>query len=71
MRSTLSAFFTGSKMRQMYSNVAVVGRQMSNTIKEQIKSGETDVVEFTKFAEKFTVDVSFIFALQKSQTHIN
>lgn len=58
MRSTLSAFFTGARMRQMYSNVAVVGRQMSNTIKDQIKPGQTETVDFEAFATKFTVDVS-------------
>lgn len=59
MRSTLSPFFTGSKMRQMYSHVAVVGNQTSSTIKEQIKNGGSNVVEFKEFAMKFTVDVSF------------
>lgn len=60
MRSTLSPFFTGSKMRQMYSHVAVVGSQTSKTIKEQINIGGSNMVEFKEFAMKFTVDVSFI-----------
>lgn len=59
MRASLSALFTGSKMRQIYANVAVIGKQMSNTVKEKkIEKGESEVVEFQDFASKFTVDVS-------------
>lgn len=58
MRASLSALFTGSKMRQIYANVAVIGKHMSNTIKEKLKKGESEVVEFQDFASKFTVDVS-------------
>lgn len=60
MRATLSPLFTGSKMRQMYTHVATVGKQSSNTIKEKILKGEGNIVEFKEFAMKFTVDVSFL-----------
>lgn len=65
MRSTLSPFFTGSKMRQMYSHVAVVGDQTTNTIKEKIKIGGSNMVEFKEFAMKFTVDVSLFMVFLK------
>lgn len=61
MRSTLSPMFTGSKMRAMYSHVAAVGKQTTNTIKEKILNGEDSKVEFKAFAMKFTVDVSKSF----------
>lgn len=58
MRSTLSPMFTGSKMRAMYAHVAAVGKQTTNTIKEQYMKGEDNKVEFKAYAMKFTVDVS-------------
>lgn len=58
MRSTLSPMFTGSKMRAMYVQVSSVGRQMTNTMKQKILSGEDKKLEFKSFAMKFTVDVS-------------
>jgi hypothetical protein len=58
MRATLSPMFTGSKMRMMYSHVGSVGKQTTDTIKQQILSGGENKVEFKAFAMKFTVDVS-------------
>jgi hypothetical protein len=57
MRATLSPMFTGSKMRIMYSHVGVVGKQSSDTIKQQILKGGENEIEFKTFAMKFTVDV--------------
>lgn len=57
MRTTLSPAFTGSKMRQMYDFVAKVGKQSSETIKEQIKTKNDNVFEFKELATRFTVDV--------------
>lgn len=56
MRATLSPAFTGSKMRQMFELVAVVGEQVAETLKQQIKAGGNDAFEFKELARRFTVD---------------
>lgn len=60
MRSTLSPMFTGSKMRQMYGHVANVGQQTTKTMKENILTGEENLIEFKELATKFTVDVRLL-----------
>jgi cytochrome P450 family 9 len=57
MRTTLSPAFTGSKMRQMFDFVAKVGKQTSETIQNQIQSGNREKeINFKEFAGFFTVD---------------
>lgn len=57
MRSTLSPAFTGSKMRQMFEFVNVVGEQTSKALLDDIKGGGKNCFEFKPLAMKFTVDV--------------
>lgn len=57
MRATLSPAFTGSKMRQMFDFVSVVGQQTAKTMSEEIRKGGESSFEFKALAMKFTVDV--------------
>lgn len=57
MRSTLSPAFTGSKMRQMFEFVNIVGEQTSKALLDDIKGGGENSFEFKPLAMKFTVDV--------------
>ncbi|XP_037042332.1 probable cytochrome P450 9f2 [Bradysia coprophila] len=57
MRATLSPAFTGSKMRQMFELMNLVGQQFANTITDQIKNGGENSFEFRELSRKFTVDV--------------
>lgn len=57
MRSTLSPAFTGSKMRQMFEFVNVVGEQTSEALLDDIRGGGEHSFEFRSLAMKFTVDV--------------
>lgn len=51
----------GSKMRQMFEFVSLVGHQAAQTIKQQIKNGGESSFEFKDLARKFTVDVRFAY----------
>lgn len=63
MRATLSPAFTGSKMRQMFELVSIVGQQVANTLQHRIKNGGEDSYEFIELARKFAVDVIATCAL--------
>lgn len=57
MRSTLSPAFTGSKMRQMFDFVSIIGHQTAEGIKLEVNQGGEGTFEFKALATKFTVDV--------------
>ncbi|KAJ6639533.1 putative cytochrome P450 9f2 [Pseudolycoriella hygida] len=62
MRATLSPAFSGSKMRQMFELMNVVGQQFTDYLIQKTKQGEHSF-EFKELARKFAVDVIATCAL--------